>query len=81
MIAGPVVCHYRQGLGATTGPERGEEPGMPTYSYRCEACHKSFALQMNMADHDKARVKCPKCGSRRARQQFGAFSVKTSKKS
>lgn len=54
---------------------------MPTYSYRCEACRKTFTNQMTMAEHDKTRVKCPKCGSRKARQQFGSFSVKTSKKS
>lgn len=54
---------------------------MPTYSYRCEACHKTFTQQMTVADHDKARVKCPKCASRKVQQQYGAFSVKTSKKS
>ena len=36
---------------------------------------------MTMAEHDKARAKCPKCGGRKIQQQFGSFSVKTSKKS
>jgi len=54
---------------------------MPTYSYRCEACRKTFSLQMTIADHDRKRVKCPKCGSRKARQQLRSFGVKTSKKS
>lgn len=54
---------------------------MPTYSYACRSCHKSFTVQMTMSEHDKARVKCPKCKGRNVAQQFGAFSVKTSKKS
>ena len=54
---------------------------MPTYSYRCEECQKTFSLQMTIADHDKAKVKCPECGSRKVRQHYGAFSVKTPKKS
>ena len=54
---------------------------MPTYSYRCEACRKMFSRQLTVADHDAAKVKCPKCGSRKVRQQFGSFSVKTAKKS
>ena len=54
---------------------------MPTYSYHCEACRKDFSLPMTIAQHDKKRTKCPKCGSRKLQQAFGAFSVKTSKKS
>jgi putative FmdB family regulatory protein len=59
----------------------GEELAMPTYSYRCEECQKTFSRQMTIADHDKAKVKCPECGSRKVRQHYEAFSVKTSKKS
>ena len=58
-----------------------EEVTVPTYSYTCRACRKSFSLTMTMAEHDKARAKCPKCGGRKIQQQFGSFSVKTSKKS
>lgn len=54
---------------------------MPTYSYRCEACRKTFSLQMTIAEHDKKRLRCPKCSSRKVRQQLGSFGVKTSKKS
>ena len=54
---------------------------MPTYSYRCQACRKTFVLQMTIAEHDRKRAQCPKCGSRKARQEFGSFAVKTSKKS
>jgi len=54
---------------------------MPTYTYTCRDCRKSFSLTMTIAEHDKGKVKCPKCKGKSVRQQFGAFSVKTSKKS
>jgi len=54
---------------------------MPTYSYRCQACRKSFLRQMTIAEHDKARTKCPKCGSRKVRQKIASFGAVTSKKS
>ncbi len=54
---------------------------MPTYSYGCEGCGKTFSLKMTVAEHDKKKVKCPKCDSRKTRQQLGLFGVKTSKKS
>jgi putative FmdB family regulatory protein len=54
---------------------------MPTYSYRCQACRKSFSLQMTIAKHDKTRIKCPKCGSRKTRQKIESFGAITSKKS
>jgi putative FmdB family regulatory protein len=54
---------------------------MPTYDYLCKACKKTFALTMTMAGHDKARVACPKCKSRKVEQQFAGFFAVTSKKS
>ncbi len=54
---------------------------MPSYSYRCEACRKTFTMQMSLSEHEKARTKCPKCGSRKTVQQIGSFSAITSKKS
>jgi putative FmdB family regulatory protein len=54
---------------------------MPTYSYRCQACRKSFSRQMTIAEHDKARTKCPKCGSRKVQQKIAPFGAVTSKKS
>ncbi len=53
---------------------------MPTYSYLCQACRKSFSVQITMAEHDKARTKCPKCGGRKVQQKIGAFSVRTKKR-
>lgn len=54
---------------------------MPTYEYRCEKCRKKFTLLMTVADHDRRRQKCPKCGSQRVTQMLGAFYAQTSKKS
>lgn len=60
-----------------------EDVIMPTYSYRCEGCGKTFSRQMTITEHDKKRVKCPKCNSAKTRQLLGMgiFGVKTSKKS
>jgi putative FmdB family regulatory protein len=54
---------------------------MPEYGYRCEACGKRFTKIMGMAEHDRARVKCPKCSSGKVRQTVGSFVPITSKKS
>jgi putative FmdB family regulatory protein len=54
---------------------------MPTYDYLCKACKKTFTLTMTMVGHDKARVACPKCKSKKVEQQFAAFFAVTSKKS
>jgi putative FmdB family regulatory protein len=54
---------------------------MPTYDYLCKACKKTFTRTMTMAGHDKARVGCPKCKSKKVEQQFAGFFAVTSKKS
>ncbi|MBP8130354.1 MAG: zinc ribbon domain-containing protein [Candidatus Hydrogenedentes bacterium] len=54
---------------------------MPTYSYQCAACRKRFSKTMTISEHDKARPKCPKCGSRKVQQRIVPFGAVTSKKS
>lgn len=54
---------------------------MPHYEYRCQACKKKFTLVLSVADHDKGKIKCPKCGSAKVEQQWAAFFATTSKKS
>lgn len=45
---------------------------MPTYDYRCDACHHEFdAFQSIM---DAALRKCPKCGKNKLRRLIGAGS-------
>jgi hypothetical protein len=36
---------------------------------------------MSIAEYEKKKVKCPKCGSRKVEQQPAAFYAVTSKKS
>jgi putative FmdB family regulatory protein len=54
---------------------------MPSYEYACKACKKTFTLILTMSEHDKKRVACPKCKSKKVEQQFGSFFTVTSKKS
>jgi putative FmdB family regulatory protein len=54
---------------------------MPSYDYVCKACKKAFTLTLTMAEHDKKRVACPACKSRKVEQQYGSFFAVTSKKS
>jgi hypothetical protein len=36
---------------------------------------------MTLSERDRARVKCPKCGSAKVARQLSGFFAKTSKKS
>jgi putative FmdB family regulatory protein len=54
---------------------------MPTYEYRCMNCKKPFEVIMSISEYEKGKVKCPKCGKRRVKQQISEFMVQTSKKS
>jgi putative FmdB family regulatory protein len=54
---------------------------MPSYDYRCTACNKKFTAILSIKDHDAGKVKCPKCGGKKAEQLIAAFQVKTSRKS
>jgi putative FmdB family regulatory protein len=57
------------------------EVAMPYYEYLCQGCKKKFSMPLTIAEHDKGRVKCPKCGSSKLEQQWAAFYATTSKKS
>jgi putative FmdB family regulatory protein len=54
---------------------------MPTYDYKCRDCNKKFSLVLTVEVHDKKKVKCPSCQSRKVDQQLAAFYAVTSKKS
>ena len=49
---------------------------MPTYSYRCDACGKSFEKEQRITE--AAIKKCPKCGKNSARRMIssGNFILK-----
>ena len=53
---------------------------MPTYDYRCEACNKSFSVELSMKAHEDKKVKCPKCGSKQVKQKVSRFFAITSHK-
>jgi putative FmdB family regulatory protein len=36
---------------------------MPTYTYRCENCHKRFEVYLSYSEYDQAIVHCSNCGS------------------
>lgn len=54
---------------------------MPTYQYKCGECGKLFERTETIAEHERAKVKCPKCDSEKVTQVPGRVHVVTSKKS
>ena len=54
---------------------------MPTYSFVCKNCKKSFTKSMTLAEYDKGRFICPKCNSKKVEQQVAAFFAVSPKKS
>jgi len=54
---------------------------MPTYEYECRKCGRRFSLAMSMEDHDKKKVRCPKCKSESLKRLIESVFVTTSKKS
>lgn len=54
---------------------------MPTYDYQCQDCKRKFSLRQSITEHDQVKVSCPKCKSRKVKQQISLFITKTSRKS
>ena len=54
---------------------------MPRYEFYCEVCKKPFEVILTLAEYEKGRIKCPKCGSKQVQQEAAAFFAVTSKKS
>ena len=54
---------------------------MPTYDYQCRKCNKQFERVMTMTEHEKKKIKCPKCNSAKVEQVITGFQIVTSKKS
>jgi putative FmdB family regulatory protein len=68
-------------LAINIGASMLQEVAMPYYEYLCQACNKKFSLALTLAEHERAKIKCPKCGSSKIEQQWAAFYATTSKKS
>jgi len=54
---------------------------MPRYEYYCEECKKSFEIALSLDEHEKGKIKCPKCDSKKVHQQAATFFAVTGKKS
>ena len=54
---------------------------MPQYEYTCRDCKKTFSIVLTLAEYEKGKAKCPKCGSKKVEQEWAAFYAVTSKKS
>jgi putative FmdB family regulatory protein len=54
---------------------------MPTYDFTCEKCNKAFTLTLKLAEYEKKKYQCPKCNSKKVKQNISAFQTITSKKS
>jgi putative FmdB family regulatory protein len=54
---------------------------MPLYDYVCESCHKKFEKVLTLTEHEKQKVACPHCGSKKVVQAASAFYAVTGKKS
>ncbi len=54
---------------------------MPRYEFYCDDCKKAFELILTLAEYEKGKVKCPKCGREHIHQEAAAFFAVTSKKS
>ena len=53
---------------------------MPTYSYRCGKCGKTFTVVESLAEHGKAKPACPYCGNKTVTWVPGPVQVITGKK-
>ena len=54
---------------------------MPSYEYQCRKCGHEFLLIMAMDEHQKKKVRCPKCKSESVKHVVASVFVTTSRKS
>jgi len=54
---------------------------MPTYEYTCKECNKTFTQILTISEHEKTKVTCPKCNSKKVEQRPAAFFAVSAKKS
>lgn len=59
-----------------------KEPAVPAYEYRCLDCRQDFTVFLTLEELDSQPLhRCPHCQSDHTERKFGAFFVKTDKKS
>ena len=54
---------------------------MPEYEFTCATCKKTFSTMLTLAEYEKGKMACPRCGSRKLNQRVTVFYAVTSKKS
>jgi putative FmdB family regulatory protein len=54
---------------------------VPHYEYLCHSCKNAFSKVLTLAEYEKGKVACPKCGSEEVEQTAASFFAVTSKKS
>ncbi|MBU2103233.1 MAG: zinc ribbon domain-containing protein [Candidatus Omnitrophota bacterium] len=47
---------------------------MPTYTYLCSICNRSFELLVSMS-HDIRELPCPQCGAKKLEKVFSGFRI------
>jgi putative FmdB family regulatory protein len=53
---------------------------MPRYEYHCPACDRKVTLRLSVAQHERGRPTCPKCGATKLTQLMSSFLTQTSRK-
>jgi putative FmdB family regulatory protein len=64
-----------------TAPDNGWEVVMPRYEFFCDDCKKPFEVILTLAEYEKGKITCPKCGGKNVHQEAAEFFAVTSKKS
>jgi putative FmdB family regulatory protein len=54
---------------------------MPQYEFFCKDCKKPFSKSLSIAEYEKGKIVCPKCGGKNVEQRLSTFYAVTSKKS
>ena len=54
---------------------------MPVYEYHCDKCQREVTLTLSISEHEKGKIKCPKCGGKALRPLVSTFFSQTSRKS
>jgi len=54
---------------------------MPQYEFFCASCEKTFSTTLSLAEYEKGKMVCPKCGGRKLTQRVTMSYAATSKKS
>lgn len=49
------------------------------YQFKCEKCSKVFDLTITLAEYEAKKYKCPKCNSKKVKQQLTELALSTSK--